>query len=175
MRESPNQDGQDVELAARGDQRAFERLYRSQVGRIYSLALRMAGPEWAEDLTQEVFIRAWQKLGTFRGESRFGTWLHRLAVNLILSRREALRKRAQRYVPGGDFLERVVARQKPAGFTVDFEAALRSLPERARQVFVLFEVEGYPHQEISEMMGISQGTSKSQLHRARMILRKALG
>jgi RNA polymerase sigma-70 factor (ECF subfamily) len=174
VRATHDRDAKDVELAARGDQGAFERLYRDQVGRVYSLALRMAGPEWAEDLTQEVFIRAWQKLGTFRGESRFGTWLHRLAVNLILSRRETLRKRAQRQVPSGELLERTPARQQPDGFAMDFETALQRLPEGARQVFVLFEVEGYPHQEISEMMGISTGTSKSQLHRARMILRRAL-
>lgn len=173
VRESPNQDGRDVKLAAGGDQRAFERLYRAHVSRVYSLSVRMVGPEWAEDLTQEVFVRAWQKLKTFRGESRFGTWLHRLAVNLLLSRRETLKKRA--HLPAGHLLENLTARQAPPGFAVDFEKAVRDLPEGARQVFVLFQVEGYPHQEIAEMMGISEGTSKSQLHRARMMLRKALG
>jgi RNA polymerase sigma-70 factor (ECF subfamily) len=175
VRESPDQVGQDVKLAARGDQGAFERLYRGHVGQVYSLAVRMAGGEWAEDLTQEVFIRAWQKLGTFRGESRFGTWLHRLAVNLILSRRETLRKRAQRHIPGGELLERIAARRMTPGLSIDIETALQRLPSGARQIFVLYEVEGYPHQEIADMMGISPGTSKSQLHRARMILRNSLG
>lgn len=162
-----------MRLAAGGDQRAFERLYHAHLSRVYSLSLRMVGPEWAEDLTQEVFIRAWQKLKTFRGESRFSTWLHRLAVNLLLSRRETLKKRA--HVPAGQLLETLTSKQGPPGFAVDFERAIHGLPEGARQVFVLFQIEGYPHQEIAEMMGISEGTSKSQLHRARMMLRKALG
>jgi RNA polymerase sigma-70 factor (ECF subfamily) len=163
-----------VRLAAKGDQRAFERLYRAHHGRVFSLAIRMAGPQWAEDLTQEVFIRAWQKLGTFRGDSAFGTWLYRLAVNLILSKREGLWKRAQRHHGNGEMLERLPSQEKPAGLAMDCEAAIQRLPEGARQVFVLYEIEGYPHAEIGEMMGISPGTSKSQLHRARMILRDYL-
>jgi RNA polymerase sigma-70 factor (ECF subfamily) len=134
----------------------------------------MVGSEWAEDLTQEVFLRAWQKLGTYRGEARFSTWLHRLAVNLILSRRETLKRRERRHVRGVEPLERAVARPETPGLSMDLEAALGRLPSGAREVFVLYDVEGYPHQEIAEMMGISLGTSKSQLHRARMILRKAL-
>lgn len=174
MSGNPREEGSDAELAAQGDQRAFERLYRAHNGRVYSLALRMAGPRWAEDLTQEVFLRAWRKLGTFRGEASFGTWLYRLAVNLILSRRETLKKREARHEGGDEVLDRLVAREKPAGLSLDFEAALQQLPDGARQVFVLYEVEGYPHAEIGEMMGISSGTSKSQLHRARMILREYL-
>jgi RNA polymerase sigma-70 factor (ECF subfamily) len=171
---SPRQEGSEVELAAKGDQRAFERLYRMHHGRIFSLAIRMTGPQWAEDLTQEVFIRAWRKLGTFRGDASFGTWLYRLAVNLILSRRETLRRLEQRQGGDGEMLDRLPAREKPPGFAMDFEAAVRRLPDGARQVFVLYEIEGYPHAEIGEMMGISTGTSKSQLHRARMILRDYL-
>jgi RNA polymerase sigma-70 factor (ECF subfamily) len=167
-------EGRDAILAAEGDSRAFERLYRDHVGRVHSLALRMAGPEWAEDLTQEIFVRAWSKLDTFRGDSAFGTWLHRLAVNLILSRRETLRKRAQRTVQGAGLLERMASRSPSPGLTVDFEAGIQRVPEGARQVFVLYEIEGYSHQEIAEAMGISIGTSKSQLHRARMILRNYL-
>jgi RNA polymerase sigma-70 factor (ECF subfamily) len=170
----PKEDGRDAELAARGDQAAFERLYRLHHGRVFSLALRMAGAQWAEDLTQDVFIRAWQKLGTFRGESSFGTWLYRLAVNLILSRRETLRRRAQREAGGGEVLDRMPSREKPAGLALDCEAAIQRLPEGARQVFVLYEIEGYPHADIGRMMGISSGTSKSQLHRARMMLRDYL-
>jgi len=169
------QNAADVALAKEGDERAFERLYRFHHGRVYSLALRMAGPLWAEDLTQEVFIRAWTKLQTFRQEASFGTWLYRLAVNLILSRRETLKKRQQRTVPGGDeALRNLPTRADTPGLAMDFEGAIQKLPNGAREVFVLYEIQGYPHAEIGQMMGISVGTSKSQLHRARMMLREHL-
>lgn len=168
------QEGHDVALAAGGDPGAFERLYRVHHGRVYSMALRMAGAESAEDLTQEVFIRAWQKLHTFRREASFGTWLYRLAVNLILSRRETLRRRSRRTVSDPGVLERMVARGGHPAAAMDLEQAIQALPEGARQVFVLYDVEGYPHDSIAEMMGISTGTSKSQLHRARRMLREAL-
>ncbi|HSM59797.1 MAG TPA: sigma-70 family RNA polymerase sigma factor [Longimicrobiales bacterium] len=162
----------DVRRAAGGDQKAFERLYRGHVGRVYALARRMVDEESADDLTQEVFIRAWQKLSSFRGEARFGTWLHRLAVNHILTRRESLRKRQARHSEGDGLMDRLAApRQRNAGVALDLESALTRLPDGARQVFVLFDVEGYGHEEIAEAMGISVGTSKSQLHRARMLLR----
>ena len=161
--------------AAAGDQASFERLYRGHVGRVYALAVRLAGPGEADDLTQEVFIRAWSKLATFKGESQFGTWLHRLAVNHILSRRAVLKKREERHIFGETLLERVLApRQKPAGARLDLEAAMRTLPRRAREVFVLYDVEGYGHDEIAATLGVSVGTSKSQLHRARMLLREQL-
>lgn len=163
-----------VALAAEGDARAFQALYERHHGRVYSLSLRMAGPEWAEDLTQEVFIRAWTKLGTFRGDSEFGTWLYRLAVNLILSRRQTLRRRSDRQLPDPEVLDRMPARGGTPGIAMDMERAVQALPEGARHVFVLFDVEGYSHHEIAEMMGISAGTSKSQLHRARMMLRNLL-
>lgn len=162
-------------MALGGDERAFERLYRTHHRRVYSLALRMAGPMWAEDLTQEVFIRAWRKLDTFRQEASFGTWLFRLAVNLILSRRETLKRRQQRTMPGGDeALKKLATREKPPDLAMDFEGAIQELPDGAREVFVLYEIQGYRHAEIGEMMGISVGTSKSQLHRARMLLRERL-
>lgn len=164
----------DALRAARGDVDAFERLYRENVSRIHGLARRMAGNDVADDLTQEVFLRAWRKLHTFRGEASFSTWLHRLAVNLILSRRERMRKREERQVSGDGVLEAMRGPRKTPGLAVDFEAAVEHLPEGARQVFVLYDVEGYTHQEVGEMLGISEGTSKSQLHRARMILRKHL-
>ncbi len=158
--------------AADGDHAAFERLYRGHVGRIHALARRMVGDDVAEDLTQEVFIRAWRKLASFRGDARFGTWLHRLAVNLLLTRRETLRKREARAVPTEGMLDRLVApRERSPGAALDLEKALRKLPDGARQIFVLYDVEGYGHEEIAEQMGISVGTSKSQLHRARMLLR----
>ncbi len=165
---------QDVSLAVRGDDRAFERLYRASVSRVHSLARRMAGEDLADDLTQEVFIRAWEKLSTFRGDSSFNTWLHRLAVNLILSRRETIRRRQGRQLPLDGVLEKMPARRQSPGLGIDLESALGNLPDGARQVFVLYDVEGYSHEEIAGMMGITTGTSKSQLHRARMILRSHL-
>lgn len=165
----------DVRWAVGGDHDAFERLYHAHVGRIYALVRRMTGEDVADDLTQEVFIRAWQKLSTFRGDARFGTWLHRLAVNHVLTRRETLRRREARRVRKDGILERAVARVgRSSGVAMDFETALERLPEGARRVFVLYDVEGYGHEEIADMMGISIGTSKSQLHRARMLLRRHL-
>ena len=172
MRTGP--DGGDAARAAQGDAEAFERLYRVHVARVHTLARRMAGDGPADDLTQEVFIRAWTKLGTFRGTSSFGTWLHRLAVNLILSKRATLARQRDRMVAGDGLLERMAGRPERPGLGMDLEKAMRHLPEGAKQVFVLYDVEGYSHQEISESMGISVGTSKSQLHRARMLLREHL-
>jgi RNA polymerase sigma-70 factor (ECF subfamily) len=169
---SAGADEADASLAARGDHAAFERLYRGNAARIHSLARRMAGEGGADDLTQEVFIRAWEKLGSFRGESAFATWLHRLAINHILSRRQTMRRREEKHVDGEGVIDRVAAGRvaRPA-LKVDLERALTHLPEGARKVFVLHDVEGYKHEEIGGLLGITTGTSKSQLHRARMILR----
>jgi len=165
----------DVRSAAGGDTRAFRRLYDAHVDRVHALALRMVGPEVAEDMTQEVFIRVWEKLTTFRGEARFGTWLHRLAVNHILTAREKHHRREGRRVVAEGVLERAEApSRRSSGAALDLEAAVQTLPDGARQIFVLYDVEGYRHDEIAERMGISVGTSKSQLHRARMLLRRQL-
>jgi RNA polymerase sigma-70 factor, ECF subfamily len=165
----------DAALAASGDGRAFERLYRTHVARIASLARRMMGPDHADDLTQDVFVRAWSKVSTFRGEAAFGTWLHRLAVNVILARRSTLGTERSRYDNTEDALEVVPSRPGAAvELSLDFEEAIRRLPDGARQVFVLHDVEGYRHEEIAGMLGIVTGTSKSQLHHARMALRKHL-
>ena len=165
----------DVSRAAAGDQEAFGRLYREHVGRVHALVRRMSWADVADDLTQEVFIRAWQKLGTFRGEARFATWLHRLAVNHVLSRRQTLRRRESRQVAGEGILAGMAARPyRSSALAMDFESSLAKLPERARQVLVLYDVEGFGHEEIAEMMGVSVGTSKSQLHRARMLMREHL-
>jgi RNA polymerase sigma-70 factor (ECF subfamily) len=102
----------DARLAAAGDTRAFERLYRAHVARIHGLARRMAGPDLAEELVQEIFVRAWQKLGTFRGESAFGTWLHRLAINAILSRRSVRARERDRIQEGDDLMERIPERPR---------------------------------------------------------------
>jgi RNA polymerase sigma-70 factor (ECF subfamily) len=164
-------DAGDVSRAADGDAEAFERLYRDTVDRIYALARRMAGEAAAEDLTQEVYLRAWRKLGTFRGDAAFATWLHRLAVNLILSRRESMRKRESRHVAVDGLLDSLTARVRVPGLGLDLEAAMDRLPAGARRVFVLYDIEGYTHEEIAGLVGVSVGTSKSQLHRARMLLR----
>ena len=134
----------------------------------------MAGDHAAEDLTQDVFIRARQKLPTFRRESAFGTWLHRLAVNLILTRRESLRRRASRETGGEEVFATLPGRSSTPGLRSDFDKAIGGLPDRAREVFVLYDVEGYNHNEIATRLGISPGTSKSRLHRARMMMRSYL-
>jgi len=167
-------DAVDATLAASGDASAFERLYRAHVGRIHSLVRRMLNDQEVDEVAQDIFVRAWQKLGTFRGESAFGTWLHRLAVNVILGRREMLGIRRQRYHEGDEMLELVATKRAPVEMTLDFETAIEQLPDGARQVFVLHDVEGYRHEEIAEMLGLATGTSKSQLHRARMALRRHL-
>ena len=170
----PGNEQRDVELAQDGDTEAFERLYRAEVNRVFGLARRMVGEHVAEDLTQEVFVRAWEKLPSFQGRSRFGTWLHRLAVNHLLGKRAQLARR-QRFdgvLPDGELL---AGRSAQPGLAMDLEWAIGTLPDGARQVFVLYDVEGYSHQEIAGTMQITIGTSKSQLHRARMILRERLG
>jgi RNA polymerase sigma-70 factor (ECF subfamily) len=161
-------------LAAAGDTQAFERLYHRHVSRIHSLARRMIGSEEADEVTQDVFVRAWQKLGSFRGEAAFGTWLHRVAINVILGRRKQLGIRRERFVDGEKVIGQLSSNPKSAEIAVDFESAMEFLPDGAQQVFVLHDVEGFKHDEIAEMLGITSGTSKSQLHRARMILRDYL-
>lgn len=166
----------DVVLAANGDTSAFERVYRAHVPRVHGLARRMAGADAADELTQDVFVRVWQKLSTFRGESAFGTWLHRLAVNVIVERFRTQGTTRRRFLDDGEaVLDRVhaPARSRP-DVAMDLDAAMDRLPEGARAVFVLHDVEGFRHGEVARMLGVSTGTSKSQLHRARQILRAAL-
>jgi RNA polymerase sigma-70 factor (ECF subfamily) len=167
-------DADDAVLAAAGDTRAFERLYGRHVARIHSLARRMIGPELADEVTQDVFVRVWEKVGSFRGAAAFSTWLHRVAINLILGRRKKLGIRRERFVEGEGLIARMASNPRSAETAIDFEAAMEFLPDGAQQVFVLHDIEGYKHKEIAEMLGISAGTSKSQLHRARMILRDHL-
>jgi RNA polymerase sigma factor (sigma-70 family) len=163
----------DVALAAAGDTRAFERIYERHVARMHGLARRMAGPDSADELTQDIFVRAWQKLGTFRGDASFGTWLHRLAVNVIIERFRSLGTQRNRFLADSDdTLQRMPSPPRRSGdIRMDFDMALGRLPHAAREVFVLHDVEGYKHHEIGDLLGISAGTSKSQLHRARMLLR----
>lgn len=142
---------------------------------MHALARRMLDDDEADDAVQDIFVRAWDKLGTFRGEAAFGTWLHRLAVNVILGRRSTLRWRWRRRHEGEEAIEAVPARatSRPE-HELDFGAAVGRLPEGSRQVFILHDVEGYRHEEIAGMLGINAGTSKSQLHHARMALRRHL-
>jgi RNA polymerase sigma-70 factor, ECF subfamily len=164
----------DAALAASGDAHAFERLYRSHVARVHSLARRMLSPEGADEITQDVFVRAWEKLSTFRGEAAFGTWLHRLAINVILARRSSLGVQRQRFADGEDSFESLATRPETPELGMDCETAMAKLPGGARQIFVLHDVEGFRHEEIAQQLGIAVGTSKAQLHRARMMLRKHL-
>jgi RNA polymerase sigma-70 factor (ECF subfamily) len=171
----------DVALAAAGDRHAFERVYRAQVDRVYSICMRMtADRTMAEELTQDTFVRAWDKLALFRGESSFGTWLHRLAVNVVLNARKA-EGRLRRHVPSStddredeSGIQVAAALSFAPGEWMDIEQAIAGLPKGARRVFVLHDVEGYRHEEIGEILGITAGGSKAQLHRARMLLREAL-
>ena len=167
-----------VDKARNGDRHAFEKLYRSHCGRIYALCWRMCGGDasLAEDMVQEAFVRAWNKLDLFRGESKFGTWLHRLAVNVVLSDRRIRVKRVRREQELGEDVERTLVGDRDvfAGLRKDLEAAISGLPERARTVLVLYDIEGYQHQEIAEMTGMAVGSSKAQLHRARKLVREIL-
>lgn len=167
-------DGPDVERAAAGDARAFERLYRRHVPRVHSLARRMLGNDDATEATQDVFVRAWQKLGTFRGEAAFGTWLHRLAINVMMTRRSALGTRRARFIEDDAVLDTLPARGAGREMGMDFETAIGKLPQGARAIFLLHDVEGYRHEEIAGMMQVTTGTTKAQLHRARMMLRRHL-
>jgi len=161
----------DVALAAAGDAQAFERLYRQHVNRIHSLVRRMAGDQGdVDELTQDVFVRAWQRLSTFRGEAAFGTWLHRLAVNLVLNWQKSA-SRGRKLFDDDTALELAPSRRQTPEYRMDLEEALRKLPPGARQVLVLHDVEGFRHEEIASMLGVQTGTSKAQLHRARKLLR----
>jgi len=167
-----------VEKARDGDRLAFEQLYRSHCDRIHALCWRMCGGDraLAEDMVQEAFVRAWNKLELFRGESKFGTWLHRLTVNVVLSDRRIRIKRLQREQEMVADVERTLVGDRDvfAGLRKDLEAAIARLPERARTVLVLYDIEGYRHAEISEMTGMAVGSSKAQLHRARKLVREEL-
>ncbi|HEV8214366.1 MAG TPA: RNA polymerase sigma factor [Gemmatimonadaceae bacterium] len=170
----------DVARAAAGDRSAFERVYREHVNRVFSLCARMVSDRArAEELTQDVFVRAWEKLHLFRGESSFGTWLHRLTVNVVLNARKVEGRQRSRYEEndddaGMDSLPGVVGMPLAPGDLLDLEEAITRLPPGARRVFVLHDVEGYKHEEIAEMLGVTSGATKAQLHRARLLLREAL-
>ena len=165
-----------VNRAQEGDHEAFEVLYCEHVDRVYVLCLRLSGSaDRADELTQETFVRAWQVLGTFRGESQFSSWLRRLAVNVVLADMRTERRRYARLFTTSvlHLYDRPESDSHP-GQRMDLEDSISSLPPQARMVFVLHDVEGYRHEEITEQMGIPVGTSKAQLHRARSILKEVL-
>ena len=164
----------DVARAAAGDVRAFEELYRLHLPRVHGLVRRMTAGRDADEITQDVFVRVWQKLGTFRGDSSFATWLHRLAVNVVIERFRSDQARRAKLHDGEDVFEMLPAPAETRDLGMDFETALEKLPDGAREIFVLHDVEGHKHHEIATLLGISPGTSKAQLHRARMILRRHL-
>jgi RNA polymerase sigma-70 factor (ECF subfamily) len=172
-----------IERAKQGEAESFEVLYHLHKRRVYSLCLRMtANTAEAEDLTQEAFLQLFRKIGTFRGESAFSTWLHRMAVNVVLMH---LRKKGLPVVPLEETLDteeesprkELGAADPVLAGSVDrlqLQRAIEALPPGYRSIFVLHDVEGYEHNEIADMMGCSIGNSKSQLHKARMKLREFL-
>ena len=172
-------DSADVRLAASGDRRAFERLYRLHVNRVFSICTRMCGSRVkGEELTQDVWVRVWEKLPQFRGDAQFSTWVHRVAVNIALTdRKNEARSRKRMVEDESDEGETPLQKASVTpgwGDRMDITAALETLPAGARQIFVLHDIEGYKHEEIADMCGITAGGSKAQLHRARMLLREAL-
>jgi RNA polymerase sigma-70 factor, ECF subfamily len=180
-----------IESARSGDVAAFEQVYRREVGRVYALCLRMtADAQRARELTQTVFVRAWDRLGSFRGDSQLSSWLHRIAVNEVLIDARTERRRRARVVLAEDEGAASEESDEPdrrdaprsAGITlpvdtesrIDLERAIAKLPPGARTVFVLHDIEGYRHEEISRMTGSAEGTLRAQLHRARKLLMEAL-
>jgi RNA polymerase sigma-70 factor (ECF subfamily) len=164
-----------VRRAQDGDRRAFDELYAATAGRVFAVLLRLcADREQAERLTQDTFVLAWRRLHTFRGRSRFTSWLHRIAVNTMLQDARAAGRREARVIPMD--AELTVGRARPASSDerLDLERAIALLPPGARTALVLHDIEGYTHDEIAAMTGVAQGTAKSQLHRARRLLQEML-
>lgn len=171
--------------AQRGDQAAFASLYDLHAARVFALCVGLAGDRTAAaELVQDVFVRVWEKLDSFRGECAFATWLHRVAVNTALESERKGRRRSLRVMIAADLrLERDAPAQRPpdaparsadSALSMDLEQAIGRLPHGARAVFVLHDVEGYQHAEIGERLGIAEGTSKAHLFRARRLLREML-
>lgn len=166
-----------VRQAQDGSRAAFEALYRANESRIYALCWRLCGNDEAltADMVQEAFIRAWEKIGSFRGDSAFGTWMHRLTVNYVIGEKRKLIRRRDMEQPMEEHVTRQMSgRRAPAGLDQDLENAIARLPERARTVLVLYAIEGYRHEDIARIADMAVGTSKAQLHRARQLLQEWL-
>jgi RNA polymerase sigma-70 factor (ECF subfamily) len=175
--ETDSEAGQLVYRAQHEDRAAFDALYAQHVGRVYAVCLRMSASRLeAERLTQDVFVKAWQGLKTFRGESAFASWLYRLAVNVVLQDSRSTRRRDAHIavMPDPELFDNLRASTPQYDDHMDLERAIASLPPGARQVLVLHDVEGYKHEEIARMTGTAVGTVKAQLHRARKLLRERL-
>ena len=172
----PNEEEVLVREAQQGDEGAFERLYRWHVNRVYGLCLRLSSdPVTAQELTQDAFVRAWERLDSFRHESAFSSWLYRLTVNVALGDRRSRQRRAAKMAEAQSIGASWSGAEAPSPETrLDLETAIALLPDGARQVFVLHDVEGYKHEEIANLIGIAPGTSKAHLHRARKVLREQL-
>ena len=168
----PDPDAPDVKLAMGGDLEAFERLYDKHVARMNSLAEWMLGTTDTEDVIQDVFVRAWEKLSTFRGDAPFGAWLRRLAVNVLLRYRETTRTHDERYVLDEESLQGAAAPGGDLQLYTEIESAVWRLPLRVREVLVLHDMEGYKHREIAEILGISAATSRWHAHAGRLMLRE---
>jgi RNA polymerase sigma-70 factor (ECF subfamily) len=166
-----------IRRARTGDVDTFELLYREHSPRIYALCLRLKAGDTSDatELLQDVFIKAWRRLDTFRGDCAFGSWLHRLAVNTMLENARSDQRRTARVLPMED-TSRLAGAARSSGVEsrMDMESAIASLPKGARLAFVLHDVEGYQHQEIAEQLSVTVGTVKAQLHRARRLLRERL-
>ncbi len=167
-----------VRKASEGDKTAFRELFDRNSSRVYAFCMRLsADPDTAQELTQDSFIKAWEKLDSFRYQSKFSTWLHSIAMNEFLMYKRSKKRFMQRFIQTED----VIHYEKPGqplsashGENIDLERAISKLPKQARTVFVLHDVEGYKHNEISELINIEIGTSKAHLHRARRLLREEL-
>ena len=165
-----------IQRVKQGDRDAFGILYRKYVGKVYAICLRItANQAIAEELTQEVFLKVWERIGQYQGRSKFSTWLHRIATNRALDglRSEIRRSAREISTEEPETWEPTQPPPRPDRH-LDLERAIAELPPSARAIFVLHDMEGYRHEEIAEMIGIAAGTSKSQLHRARRLLRKKL-
>jgi RNA polymerase sigma-70 factor (ECF subfamily) len=166
--------------AQRGDEAAFAALYDAHAGRVFALCLRLSADRvMAEELVQDVFVRVWERLASYRGESGFTTWLHRVAVNTVLEKARSGHRRRLRVQIAADFanIDADVDRAAPATdpwTAMDLENAVATLPAGARAVFVLHDVEGYDHAEVGALLGIAEGTTKAHLFRARRLLRQRL-
>ena len=169
-----------TQKAAAGDGTAFEELYRRHYRRVYALTLRMMGnPTEAEDMTQDVFLQLFNKVGMFRGDSAFTTWLHRMSGNQVLMHFRKKSTRSELLTDEGETPVQIVQGTANPGAMpvidrISLERALNDLPVGYRTVFVLHDVEGYEHYEVAQMLGIAEGTSKSQLHKARLKLRQLI-
>jgi len=169
-----------IGAAQRGDEAAFASLYDAHAGRVFALCLRLSGDRGqAEELVQDVFVRVWERLSSYRGESGFATWLHRVAVNTVLEGvrsggRRRLRVQIAADFAGMDVVHDGAVASPDVHQRIDMESAVARLPAGARAVFTLHDIEGYGHAEIGALLGIAEGTSKAHLFRARRLLRQRL-